>query len=206
MQSTINKITEIMNNKDKYIFNEGLKKPNKNTWLQVDDCIVFNTTQDKYAIIEVQYAYLLYNYLWHYSNGYAYTSSKLGLHILICADKNEGRFLDYYVDHHDNDRSNNCRYNLDYVTCSTNSRNQKAHKGNKTGIVGLYHNDIKHYYKAHACENGKKQYANFYYNGTMTQEEAKDAALLWLKNWRLAHPMVIKYVQNGEECTRFVYF
>lgn len=70
-----------------------------------------------------------------------------------------------YIDHIDNDPSNNCLFNLRYVTNQQNQFNRSINsKNNTSGVKGICFNKRQNKWQAHIGINGKKLHIGLFDN------------------------------------------
>jgi hypothetical protein len=97
------------------------------------------------------------------SNGYKFVNlcNENGM----CAIRISRLVADYFVentenknevDHIDRNKSNNNYTNLRWVSSQENNLNKKKRKDNKSGFIGIYLNNKKHYWRATYNKDGKQ--------------------------------------------------
>ena len=78
-----------------------------------------------------------------------------------------------FVDHIDNNPSNNALLNLRWATASENSQNKKTHKNSKSGVKGVYFHKASKKYEARISIDGIKVHLGLFVN----LEDAKQARI-----------------------------
>lgn len=66
------------------------------------------------------------------------------------------------IDHINGDRSDNRIENLRIVSSQQNSKNAKRHKGNSSGVTGVYWNKRAKKWQAYICIDGKQTYLGIF--------------------------------------------
>lgn len=80
------------------------------------------------------------------------------VHKLVLATFENNNEQKSCVDHIDNNRTNNCLFNLRYATKSENQFNRKTNNNNTSGIKGIAWNKHRNRWRAYIRINSKLQY------------------------------------------------
>jgi hypothetical protein len=174
------------------VLNFGLFKKDKNRYFNIENIyILFLTTQDNYSLISIEDIDLIKDCCWCNSNGYCKNYKRERIHRLIAKrlfpniDTNICE-----VDHIDQNKFNNTRENLRYVTHSDNMRNKIGRSDNySTNIKGLYHQEKRRSYQCYRMINGEPFYKSFSYTRKRSQQEAYDLSINWLKSFDENNPI-----------------
>jgi hypothetical protein len=122
--------------------------------------------KDGYAIVDA-YDSWVDMFKWTNSNGYAAAlvgGQTMGMHRLILGDP-----VGVLVDHRDEDRRNNRRFNIRHADKSGNMSNRGLQHNNTSGYKGVWFHKQVGKWTAEIKKDGKKHYLGLY-------ESADDAA------------------------------
>jgi hypothetical protein len=184
--SDLTKICEDYIERYGYEFLSGCKNIYKNNYYNFNSFTLFLTTKGRYALIDNEDGDLL-NYVWCDSNGYCFNNTEGLLHRLIMKRLHPNVSDEFDVDHVDQNRFNNTRANLRYVTRSNNNRNVKAKC--ESGILGLRHRTEKKEFECRRSVNGVPYSKSFSYGNIRPYDEAYQSALDWLKEFDNDNPI-----------------
>jgi hypothetical protein len=185
-------LTKICNDFIKYDndkFLSGYKNIYKNKFYNFNSFTLFLTTQDKYCIIDNEDGDLL-NYIWCDKDGYCLNASQGRMHRVIMKRLHPEISDEFEVDHIDQNRFNNTRANLRYVTHSDNNRNVSAYSNNQIGISGLSHRAEMKCFQCRRSVNGVPYSKSFSYKKIRSYDEAKELSLKWLKEFDNNNPII----------------
>jgi hypothetical protein len=169
----------------------GSLVPNKNMYFDYGYITLFLTTKGKFAFIDTEDRDLLDDYVWCDNKGYARNKSQGLLHRVIMKRLHPEISDEFDVDHIDQNKFNNTRANLRYVTHSENLRNVSAQSNNKsTGIKGLYDRTEEKRFQCRRVIKGITYTKSFCYKKIRSYDEAKESALDWLKEFDNNNPII----------------
>lgn len=127
---------------------------------------------------------------WNYSDGYARRTVEDGTTLFLHHAILGLPSIRFEVDHIDNDKLNNRRENLRFVTSSINNQKRNQPKG-KFGFIGVYFNPSRNWFYSQITKDGKTYTCK---TNCATPEEAARARdiktiELFGKNARLNFPL-----------------
>lgn len=114
---------------------------------------------NEYTYVDLEDFDIIKDYCWS-KNGKGYAEARFGgrklhsMHTYLMG--NEGNGCKFRVDHEDQNKLNNRRYNLRIVTTSQNGMNLSRKVNNKTGVTGVCFDNKSNKYRAYITKDGKR--------------------------------------------------
>lgn len=133
-----------------------MPRKNTNVYIELDDCFIIKTIKNDEILVDKNDVDFVKQHSWYVSTrGYAYTrlqdSKKcISMHRLLMNPDNE-----LQVDHINQNKLDNRRFNLRIVDNRENHRNMPLSKANKSGVVGVHFNKECHKWCAQLVVDGK---------------------------------------------------
>jgi hypothetical protein len=184
--SDLTKICEDYIERYSYEFLSGCKNIYKNNYYNFGSFTLFLTTKGGYCIISNEDGDLL-NYIWSDSNSYCLNATQGYMHRLIMKRLHPNVSDEFDVDHIDQNKFNNTRANLRYVTRSNNLRNRSVWC--ESGISGLCDVTEENRFRCQRSANGVRYSKSYRYGKVRSYEEAYQLALIWLKEFDNDNPI-----------------